>query len=527
MRGLETGFAPGSPVRSRLLRSIAIGLAAVSCPAAQGRIGAALLLLGVGCAAAPPVTASSDAAQQPRVVATSYRAPLGCPSGAEYADYVARRSALLRLDPLGALSDSPERVRVQIRADPNSPGWIGELYIEGESPLEREVHGDRCQDVAVALALITVLRLEPARSVASAAGATPDSPTVAAGAGPATGAAAESRGGANTEARSGSAAEPAPSAAPEPAPSTAAALAPSAAAKVSEPPASASSTLQEPASDSAPVDTTSPSDSTETRNPTPTSAPSVPNAAAPAAAPPSTAAPVESDADRALAAAPFERRPASELRAAPAPQAPAESSAETEAPTPELSTEATGSTFQFAPVLVGSVGYASAPSQAFKAALGAELRLGPDLESWAAAFAVAYSRGAQRSSSGDLSLQVIAAELELCPFARALGERLWLRVCGEVGAGALSVSASEREIPLAVNSTLRPWLVLGPSAQLGFPLTEHFALRAAARLSLALVRDRFEVERAASAVGDAGARFTLYRPPALSADLLLGAAYAF
>jgi hypothetical protein len=65
-----------------------------------------------------------------------------------------------------------DRVRVRIQPDTSSAGWVGLLQIDGAHALEREVQWERCQDVALALALITVLRLdrresEPAGAVAA------------------------------------------------------------------------------------------------------------------------------------------------------------------------------------------------------------------------------------------------------------------------------------------------------------------------------------------------------------------------
>src|SRR5262245_59022349 len=93
-------------------------------------------------------------------VLSSYHAPLGCPTEREYLSEIASRSATLQLVPESAGVHSSDRLRVRIQPDTSSAGWVGALQIEGAHPLEREVRGERCQDVALALALITVLRLE-------------------------------------------------------------------------------------------------------------------------------------------------------------------------------------------------------------------------------------------------------------------------------------------------------------------------------------------------------------------------------
>jgi hypothetical protein len=92
------------------------------------------------------------------------------------------------------------------------------------------------------------------------------------------------------------------------------------------------------------------------------------------------------------------------------------------------------------------------------------------------------------------------------------------------------VSVSARDLSLETKPRTRPWLALGPSLHAGLPLAPRWSLRALAAGSLLLVRDRLAVDR--SVGGETGeptvvARSTLYRPPLLSVELLLGLGYAF
>jgi hypothetical protein len=121
----------------------------------------------------------------------SYRAPPGCPDAQAYVSSVESRSQTLRLRSERGQAHVADRLRVRIQADAGSAGWRGQLQIEGTRALEREVHGERCEDVALALALIAVLRLDAkatppaAAPPAAAAAASPRAST-----GPASGAAA-------------------------------------------------------------------------------------------------------------------------------------------------------------------------------------------------------------------------------------------------------------------------------------------------------------------------------------------------
>jgi hypothetical protein len=126
-------------------------------------------LLAIGCVAS--LACGSPARQPPAVpvpvhapvpigaVLSSYRAPLGCPDEQQYISSVESRSQTLQVHSATA-GEAADRLRVRIQPDTGSAGWIGALQIEGVHALEREVRGQRCEDVALALALIAVLRLD-------------------------------------------------------------------------------------------------------------------------------------------------------------------------------------------------------------------------------------------------------------------------------------------------------------------------------------------------------------------------------
>lgn len=94
------------------------------------------------------------------MVLSSYRAPPGCPDQQAYVSSVESRAQTLRLHAGAELAGATDRLRVRIQADGGSAGWLGQLQIEGANPLQRQVQGERCEDVALALALIAVLRLD-------------------------------------------------------------------------------------------------------------------------------------------------------------------------------------------------------------------------------------------------------------------------------------------------------------------------------------------------------------------------------
>jgi hypothetical protein len=513
MRSLQSGIARPRSLRFRLGRFKAARL---------GGLGPLLLAYLVGCGAAPGVEASSSTRPaRTRVVAVSYRAPFGCPSPEQFVSSIENRSALLEPE-LGPNVTGPgDHVRAQIRADPAGPGWLGSILIEGSSPLERAVRGEHCEDVASALALIAVLRLEPERAPAAS---TFDATNPASSNDP-------SSTGTSAENTAPSAAGP-PSAATSGGPGDA---------------ASAST------ASSAPLPTTVPVPSSGIPAADSTAAAPVTSPSAPSAAPPpSDSAPPN------LPPSDWEPAPAKDGSAAPsAPSAPSapgsdrvsdpEASSPT-APQPDRSSESSPSEAQTEPSVAAAVpephtnvgsaldgspppllfsltaaaGYAAAPAPSFEVALGAELRFGDRIESWVAAASLLYRQGSRSSASGDLSLRLIGAELSACPLAFRMGAHAWARMCAELDAGLLAASVSQRELPIEGDDTFRPWLSLGPSLQLGIPLGTRLSLRLLAQAEAVLIRDHFDVARL-----DSSADVILYRSPALSGSLLLGIGYMF
>jgi hypothetical protein len=454
-------------------------------------------------AVASPAAASSRPAAAPRVL-SSYRAPLGCPSQQEYVESVESRSATLRLLPESAAVEGSERIRVRIQSDPASAGWVGELRIEGAEPLEREVRGERCQDVASALALITVLRLdrrETGEAVASGGEApvAPPSPVPPA---------AES------------AVRPAP-AAPELAAGTAAAA--TAAAARSTPAPTAPAPVAPPPAAAPPVTGVEPAPAPARAAPEP-SLPAAPPDGAPRAASEASEARELTPAE----APPFEAVPTERrVRVQPSAEASAERNPEPSAePGPEA---VAASPRELALSLAALVGYAAAPSNALEVRLQAELDGGPAFHGLSARLGVSYAASAERTDAADLGFRLLTAQLELCPAGRPWAG-IWLSVCGQLSGGALRVSVSARDPALEPEARTRPWFALGPSVQARLPLSRQLSLRALAAGSLLLMRDSLDVERTVG--GEAGEPTlvelsTLYHPPLLSFELLFGLGYAF
>ena len=190
---------------------------------------------------------------------------------------------------------------------------------------------------------------------------------------------------------------------------------------------------------------------------------------------------------------------------------------------------ARGGGSDLAPVLAAQLGYASAPSDAFQARLQAELRLGPERLDWVAALGVSYSASSEQNAAADLGFRLLAAQAELCPL-RLDGAGVWLRWCGQLQGGAWHISVVARDASLDTAPSTRLWLAAGPSLHAGLPLSPHWSVRALVAGSVMLVRDSFDVRRTVGGEPDVPDRveFTrLYRPPPVSLDLLLGAAYAF
>jgi len=179
--------------------------------------------------------------------------------------------------------------------------------------------------------------------------------------------------------------------------------------------------------------------------------------------------------------------------------------------------------------LAAHIGYAAVPSNALSARLGAGLELGPAFHDASVALAVAYAVASDQTEAADLGFRLLTAQLELCPESRFWGG-LWLQACGQLSGGAWLVSVTARDLSLETEAQTRPWLALGPSLHASLPLASRWSLRALAAGSLLLVRDRLTVKR--SVGGQTGEptvveQSTLYRPPLMSVELLLGLGYAF
>jgi hypothetical protein len=146
-----------------------------------------------------------------------------------------------------------------------------------------------------------------------------------------------------------------------------------------------------------------------------------------------------------------------------------------------------------------------------------------------AALGLSYSASSERTAAADLGFRLLAAQAELCP-VRVDWARVWLRVCGQLQGGAWHIAVSARDAALETTPSTRLWLALGPSLHAGWPLSQHWSVRALLASSAMLVRDTFEEERVVGGEADEPNvidRSPLYRPPPLSLDLLLGVGYAF
>ena len=102
----------------------------------------------------------------------SYRAPPDCPSEARFLEQVAARSPALRPAPPQGVTEPRREVQVDISGGPPQE-WTGRVLIDnaGEQ-VARAVSGASCDEVVVALALITSFWLRP-RSPAAPPDTTP------------------------------------------------------------------------------------------------------------------------------------------------------------------------------------------------------------------------------------------------------------------------------------------------------------------------------------------------------------------
>jgi hypothetical protein len=480
-------------------------------------------------APAPPAAIAPEAPSEPRSHPLRYSAPEGCPGIDGYLGDVESRATTLELEPssdaaeVDAASDVAEGVEVRVEPAPDARGWLGHVTIAGPRALDREVRGERCEDVVAALALITVLRLEG--SDASERGAASG---VASGAG-APGASAE-----GASARGAAAANTAPSAASR---------------------SSADSSAQRaPRSPSASTPSPAPGQQATAAAPSPSPAPAAPEASTPSAPTPAESAPAATpeDGEEASARAPVASTP---VESSPSPGADDEGpvargsrSSEPERPesiarepadsetTPPSDTGAVaaaeqeaGASGSWPPTSFGVAalgGYATVPSHAFRAALEGELRLGEGTSAWLTSLSFAYARGDHSRAPSDLGLTLLTLELALCPPSFVAEPSLWISACASVRGGAVHLAYTATAADIAARDRWRPWLAVGPSLRVGVPLSERWMLRGVAQLAVQLVRDTYTV-----GVGppeEPGAETVpLYRPEALSLEVGGGIGYSF
>ena len=474
-------------------------------PSGAWAAGVAVLAASVACGGAstpepaPPVAVAPVGPPPPparRLVRLSYLAPSDCPTVDGYLSHVRARSSSLDLQERGGAAG--ESVDVRLDPELERPGWLGQLRIEGSRPLEREVHGERCQDVVEALALSTVLRLEggdAAASSAAAAGATP--------AGAATSGVPGAAGATTPGAASATPAEPAPASAPEPP----AAAPPPAVSGPEQPETPAPATPAQPSAAAVEPAAGAPSAGT-----TPTDEAPDDSAASSAAASVSGAPAVEEPSEPPL-------RPDEPIRV------PAGSDrVEVDADSDTSGAPSEPFRAQLAPTLALFVGYASVPGHAFELTLASEVRYGETLGSWTSPIALTGARGNERVDAADLDITLLTAQLGLCPPAPLAESWVWLRLCANVRGGAVYVEVTPRAAQLIDDPRWRPWLALVPSLELGVPLSEHWTIRASAELAVHLVRDTFGAALDESPDPDV---LPLYKPQAVSVEGGLGVGYTF
>jgi hypothetical protein len=453
-----------------------------------------------------------------RSVALNYVAAAGCPDIEGYSTHVRARSSALSFQPFDA--PAPDSVDVRVEAEPEGSGWVGRVVIAGTPTLEREVRGERCEDVVAALALITVLRLEPngESSVASAR--------------------AESRSGGEASASSPPAATPSSrsgdpsqrSAADAGNPNTASSTEPSLAPSVSLPTRPATPATPEPPETPGqapvvPVPETAPREPADASNEAASERES--DAAGEAAR--AGRSPPDAESPEPIARAPdVEVDPAARSLGENEPAADSdEGIAESE---PERGREPGQGPVVRAGV-AAEVGYATVPDSAPFGLIEGELRFGEGMSSWAAALAFAYARSTSevRAELGatpvtaELGITLLTAELALCPPAID-ATSVWFRACAGVRGGGVHVLITPDDASLSTGDRWRPWLALAPALQVGVPLSERWVIRGVFEVAMQLVRDRFGVLRTN---GIEREPVTLYRPLAVSYEFSLGLGYTF
>jgi hypothetical protein len=512
MRDPRSGFAKSfrrgyaGLGKERLLGGV---IAFVSCQACAGS-GASTppaVPPGIG-----PTASAAAGSSRPRTVALSYVAPAGCPDVATYWRHIRARSSIASVESGGApTADSPD---VRVELSPSESGWVGRLTIAGELELDREVTGERCEDVVEALALITVLRLE---------GANAGSARVER-AGPATSGTASS----SSAARAGGT-----TAAPSSAQPGQAATSPASGSAIpsqtterqssATPGESAARDTAAPSASAVPPEAVSPS---APAAPAPAVAPAVPSASEPSASERGTAGAgrdAESGRSEALGEAAPDDRLETDARSADI--EPSEDGASTADTGEEVSPSEPRQSASTRVGVAAQAGYGTVPPRSLQGRFEGELRFGENMSSWATTLAFAYARGVSETQEAELEITLLTAELALCPPAFVDAASLWIRACAGVRSGGVHVIITPSDPSQSPADVWRPWLAAGPSLQVGVPLSQSWALRGVFELAVQLVRDRFYVED--TRVADQPERITLYRPAAASFEFGLGLGYTF
>jgi hypothetical protein len=109
--------------------------------------------------AAAPAPATDDT--EPLLLRLSYEAAPGCPAADAYVHDVETRSSALHVALPGSTREASQAIAIRVTVRKDAEHWLGELHVDGSDDPDRHVTGDRCIDVVTALALITVLRLDP------------------------------------------------------------------------------------------------------------------------------------------------------------------------------------------------------------------------------------------------------------------------------------------------------------------------------------------------------------------------------
>lgn len=105
-----------------------------------------------------PARAALEPSELARAATWIYQTPPGCPGRARFFEQLARRLPPLSLDEV----EDALGPRVDIGVHDSGDDWLGRVVFQGaEGAVSREVAGADCEEVVVALALITSLWLRP------------------------------------------------------------------------------------------------------------------------------------------------------------------------------------------------------------------------------------------------------------------------------------------------------------------------------------------------------------------------------